>query len=451
MLPATRPGLASIARERRPYTVLRSECLPYDLEFALARLLHKEISAYSSIEDVRHDLSFRRDFNILDGFESIDRYRDGFITEPSLRSFLSRNGHLITDDDVLAIMRRLDHDEDGRLNYQEFNEALLCAETPLRPRSQGRWDASPAPRVARPLTASPSRRYVSPVRRYTYTSPKRTAPARVETSPARSPVREMLSQSFSTPIRPRAASPSRSFDAGYYTPPRLARVSPPRELTRSPLRYSDEFELVAALKNQIDLDKDLERAKEELALRADFNTIDTFNMFDPLRKGAIDTSDLKDVYNLHGQYPDFDELALLMKKYDLNHDRQWSYHEFVDAVLPKKLEYSSMVRARVPFNSDGRYSRLTLFSSETSYLFKNVLRTWIRSEAHSESLRQSLNKRPMRVIDAFDALDRSHKGYLTELEVSKLSDTLLVPRSARLPPLLRDSRGTQAPRRPLRH
>ena len=73
----------------------------------------------------------------------------------------------------------------------------------------------------------------------------------------------------------------------FLTPPRLARVSPPRELARSPLRYSDEFELVAALKNQIDLDKDLERAKEELALRADFNTIDTFNMFDPLRKGAI--------------------------------------------------------------------------------------------------------------------------------------------------------------------
>ena len=197
----------------------------------------------------------------------------------------------------------------------------------------------------------------------------------------------------------------------------MARISPPRELARSPLRYSDEFELVEAIKTQIDLDKDLERAKEELATRSDFNTIDSFNMFDPLRKGAIDTSDLKDVYNLHGQYPDFDELALLMKKYDTNHDRKWSYHEFVDAILPKKIDYASMVRSRIPFNSDGRYSRLTLFSSETSYLFKNVLRTWIKSEAHSESIRQRLSKRPMRVIDAFDALDKTHRGYLTELEV----------------------------------
>ncbi len=266
-------------------------------------------------------------------------------------------------------------------------------------------------RVARPLTASPSRRFA-------YTSPRRAAPARVETSPIRSPPRT-LNQSFTTPVRPRAASPNRSFDVGYSTPPRVARVSPPRELSRSPLRYTDEFELVEALKTQIDLDKDLERAKEELALRADFNTIDMFNLFDPLRKGAIDSSDLKDVYNLHGQYPDFDELQLLMKKYDTDYDKKWSYHEFVDAILPKKIEYASMVRSRIPFNSDGRYSRLTLLSSETSYLFKSVLRTWIRSEAHSESTRQRLSKRPMRVIDAFDALDRCHKGYLTELEVGR--------------------------------
>lgn len=218
-------------------------------------------------------------------------------------------------------------------------------------------------------------------------------------------------------MRRSAAQLSRSFEVDYYTPPRIARVSPPRELTRSPLRYSDEFELVDAIKTQIDLDKALERAKEELATRADFNTIDTFNLFDPLRKGAIDTSDLKDVYNLHGQFPDFDELTLLMKKYDTNHDRKWSYHEFVDAILPKKIDYASMVRARIPFNSDGRYSRSILFSSETSYLFKNVLRTWISSEAHSESMRQRLSKRPMRVIDAFDALDKTHRGYLTELEV----------------------------------
>ena len=96
---------------------------------------------------------------------------------------------------------------------------------------------------------------------------------------------------------------------------------------------------------------------------------------------------------------------------------EYPYHEFVDAILPKKIDYASMVRSRIPFNSDGRYSRLTLFSSETSYLFKNVLRTWIKSEAHSESIRQRLSKRPMRVIDAFDALDKTHRGYLTELEV----------------------------------
>lgn len=110
VLPSTRPALARMARLRRGYPLRRGERLPYGLELALARLLYKEIQAYSAIEDIRQELWMRRDFSLLDGFDTIDRYRDGYVTEYSLKTFLSRNGHYITDDDVLAIMRRLDHD-----------------------------------------------------------------------------------------------------------------------------------------------------------------------------------------------------------------------------------------------------------------------------------------------------------------------------------------------------
>ena len=110
VLPATRPALARMARLRRGYPVRRGERLPYGLEVALARLLYKEIQAYSAIEDIRQELWLRRDFSLLDSFDAIDRYRDGYVTEYSLKTFLSRNGHYITDEDVLAIMRRLDHD-----------------------------------------------------------------------------------------------------------------------------------------------------------------------------------------------------------------------------------------------------------------------------------------------------------------------------------------------------
>ena len=273
----------------------------------------------------------RRDFSLLDIFDSIDRYRDGYVTEYSLRSFLSRNGHFVTDDDILAIMRRLDHDEDGRLNSFEFNEALMKAETGIRSRDHGSF--TPSASIRRPLSASP-------VRRSLYnTSPRRAPAPRMESL---TPMRPSLNRSeilhTPSPVR-RAASPDRSFNArsSFQTPPRASRAgSPPRELKRSPLRFSEEFELIDTLKEQINLDKSLERAKEDLALRADFNTIDTFDLFDSSRRSNLDFYDIKDTFNLFGVYPDNDELNLLIKKYDKDFDGKWRYSEFLEAILPKK-------------------------------------------------------------------------------------------------------------------
>ena len=190
--------------------------------------MHKEIQAYSAIEDIRQDLWARRDFSLLDSFDSIDRYRDGYVTEYSLRSFLSRNGHFVTDDDILAIMRRLDHDEDGRLNSFEFNEALMKAETGIRSRDHGSF--TPSASMRRPLSASPARRSLY------NTSPRRAPAPRMESL---TPVRPSLNRSeilhTPSPAR-RAASPDRSFDArsSFQTPPRASRAgSPPRELKRS--------------------------------------------------------------------------------------------------------------------------------------------------------------------------------------------------------------------------
>ena len=96
-------------------------------------------------------------------------------------------------------------------------------------------------------------------------------------------------------------------------------------LGRSPLRYHEESDLAEGLKEQIVLDKELERAKEELALRADFNPVDAFNVFDPMRKGHIVFYDLKDVFNQCGQFPAADDLELLLLRYDRDCDRKWSY------------------------------------------------------------------------------------------------------------------------------
>ena len=183
----------------------------------------------------------------------------------------------------------------------------MRAESDVRPRESGSF--TPAASTRRPLSASANRRSLM------NTSPRRAPAPRMGSS---SPMKSSLNRSeilhTPSPAKRSYASPDKGYDMGssYHTPPRASRASPPRELKRSPLRFSEEFELIDTLKEQINLDKNLERAKEDLSVRADFNTIDAFDLFDPFKRGNLDFHDLRDTFNLFGVYPDNDELNLLI-------------------------------------------------------------------------------------------------------------------------------------------
>ena len=42
-----------------------------------------------------------------------------------LQKFVNRNGETLYEDDILAILRRYDADEDARLSYQEFASIIM--------------------------------------------------------------------------------------------------------------------------------------------------------------------------------------------------------------------------------------------------------------------------------------------------------------------------------------
>ena len=66
----------------------------------------------------------RYDFTRLDAFRAIDNYRLNSILRDDLRIFLNKNGIYATALDVENIFRRIDKDQDGRINYAEFCEYL---------------------------------------------------------------------------------------------------------------------------------------------------------------------------------------------------------------------------------------------------------------------------------------------------------------------------------------
>jgi Ca2+-binding EF-hand superfamily protein len=69
---------------------------------------------------LKADLKRRVDWTLNRAFASIDVARDGFITFSSLLNFCRLNGYNPSENEVIAMVRRLDVDADQRINFDEF-------------------------------------------------------------------------------------------------------------------------------------------------------------------------------------------------------------------------------------------------------------------------------------------------------------------------------------------
>ena len=246
LLPCEDNLLRNITLDRPSRRCGRFDMLPRDIELAMTSVIEKEVDLQRRLEILKRECEVQYDYSPYAAFRSIDRYNSGRLDTVNIGSFLRQNGHYASELELLAIVRRVDTDGDANIVYSEFAEFVR----PIVP-------------VPRPLSYPPPPRPMSPVR--TGTSPLKTS------SPARSYSAGRPSMAASSPAR------------ASYSP---ARVSPSRKPI---LRMPAEDELVHTLKEQCNLEAEIENNKINLAHRTDFNLYDAFNVFDVPRYGSIDT------------------------------------------------------------------------------------------------------------------------------------------------------------------
>ena len=66
------------------------------------------------------DLESRPDYSTFAAFRTIDRYNEGSINMANLQDFFRGFGVYLVEQEVFAIIRRIDTDGDARLCYEEF-------------------------------------------------------------------------------------------------------------------------------------------------------------------------------------------------------------------------------------------------------------------------------------------------------------------------------------------
>lgn len=430
VLPSTSTALRQLALDRA------SSPLSLDVEYALNRLLDKEVRLQRELEYSRRDLRMRYDWDLLAAFRAVDRLGLSYIDRLQLRDFLERNGLSAYQDDIDAILRRLDIDADERLSYTEFVEAVL----PSQPRGASLTTrdfsySSPRRSLSRSSlrsslgASSPSRASLRA------SSPLRSSPSRLSALRASSPTRLSASRSSalrsSSPLREStrlraSASPSRittplkSSAARRLSPEKETRLTPSRSLTssvRSSLSHSlheyDEVELVSTFQEQINLARELEEAKIDLALRSDFVLEDAFGMFDLEDLGYVTTLEVEETFRSFGLSFLVDEVRLFIKHFSQHSGTRLNFQEFSEALLPQSSEYARMIRSRLPFNAVPE-DRRRVFDVETQVRLNRVLRIHLDSERVAESLRQRLSRIPsFNLYDAFKVVDKSNDGVIT--------------------------------------
>jgi len=132
-LPSANTSVRHIASSRRfsPY-FQAARPLPYEVLSLVVRLLDKEVALQRTKNDAKRSLNKCPDFIKSKVFDEIAR---GYhmIGMPELISYLERNGFYPRREDIESILRRLDHDANRMISYEEYCELASITDTSRRP------------------------------------------------------------------------------------------------------------------------------------------------------------------------------------------------------------------------------------------------------------------------------------------------------------------------------
>ncbi|CAG9322701.1 unnamed protein product [Blepharisma stoltei] len=379
MLPSQNQNLAILASRRMGF---HPNELSYEIEYALMRVLEREISYLRRVENFRQDLERMPDFNLLQCFQLVDDAKLSYLTIGSLERFLERNGYKPSREIMESIMRRIDKNGDSRVSYSEFVDSImpsepfskigLCSSTYLSGKSN--YSMSPSPYKSFRSSIS------SDTKKTTFAEPRSQSPPRK--------LKSALKKDSSLSTR---SSMSRESTSDY-----------------------DITELAKTFGEQITLDKELENMRQELALRADFTIADAFRMLEsPTSKGHISELQLDSELRSLNVYSRQNELYLLFRHYDKDCDGKLTYSDLCDMLTPRQSEYSKLLNSRAP--SGVKFSRRKCaLSIETQELLARVFKKIFDIENASEIIRQRIANNPsVNIHSLFLKLDKTHNGSIS--------------------------------------
>lgn len=87
------------------------------VERGLTDFLEREINLHLKCESIKVTMKGRYDWNLNAAFCCCDTTQEGFLNGRNIQGFLRMNGHFASDEEIIAIVRRMDADADQIIKY----------------------------------------------------------------------------------------------------------------------------------------------------------------------------------------------------------------------------------------------------------------------------------------------------------------------------------------------
>ena len=105
--------------------------LHQDWEILLASLFKREIDLFRLKNNILEDLNSVTKCSPLELFQLIDTKNKSLIDHLTLKDFCFRNKYYATNDELIAMMRRVDTDGDSKINYNDFIQ-FITMDNPIK-------------------------------------------------------------------------------------------------------------------------------------------------------------------------------------------------------------------------------------------------------------------------------------------------------------------------------
>ena len=446
---------------------ISSDCLSYNVDRSLGKLLEKEVELSRTILYMLKDLKCRYDFNIHDLYHSIKSW--SCITSDSIRCFLEKNAISYLDSDIKSIIKRMDLNRDGKIDLGEFHvllgypncnyccpcvNCIKCGTSyckscfynlPCYYHGKIHRDIN-SPNKNRERNSNYYNSYTNKnnynndsqrLNIHTILPNKNISNMEKNNNILNSPsgnnnYRKAISDTLSIRL-----SPERNYGPieielcdNCKCIPCICNNNLPKNINKyqenlkeSQLINNDykEFnqDLLSSFERKqfnnllqllMDGEKEIECNKIDLALKSDFNCEDAFRIFEKDGRGFLTKEDLKDGFNLLNLNLNDKDINLIMKRFDLKKKNNINFQEFFDMMVPFDSEYRNIVEIRLPL-SNCPFKSFNVFKVDTLIYLKKVFMSIIDFENKLNNFRKNLYGISLKIKNIFNLFDKRDIGF----------------------------------------